>query len=459
MTVVLSNPFKGLEPLGPGDILFGRDGDLTLVTDRVFRGKTTLLFAGSGVGKTSFFQAKFIPEITGRYSEDMQVKFYNKWAGEDPLAGLKSALGAKSGQTLLQFFERNAESQATSWILVLDQFEELFTRHVYGPHFETFREELCESINKTDASVRFVLSMREEFLGELSVFDSRIPDLFGNYYRLKNPDKKQAELIIRFTANKAGAGVNDEGLRALIEDLSKVEVDTGRSRNADEIKRDYVVPPHLQLVCRGLWDQEMKNGAAKNGGFEFLRDYLKAEGTGRQNPARQILQRFCEDQMDQLTSEQQVLAAKAFDFLITSQGAKMSYELNSLARHMNTAEGVLGATLQKLSNPKTRILRKSQWQDELWFELYHDMYAPIMYEWKQRLDEKQEGEREREQRAGTCDRRAIQAEAKGNPDVALMFWLLAIEQRDTEERRREVARLTRDVIALERTFRHEGPVT
>lgn len=458
MNTAQNNPFKGLEPLGPGDMLFGRDGDLTLVTDRIFRSKTTLLFAGSGVGKTSFFRAKFIPDINARYGEEVQVRYYNEWAREDPLAGLKDALGAEPGESLQKFFERTAQTQASSWILVLDQFEELFTHHVYRPHFGAFRDELCDAINRTDPSVRFTLSMREEFLGELSVFDSRIPDVFGNYYRLKNPDRQQAEQIIRLTANTANAVVNDAGLTALIEDLSKVEAGTGRSRDAGEIQRDYVVPPHLQLVCRGLWELQSVN-ESENGGFEFLRGYTAQERAGRQNPARQILQKFCTDQMDALTRDQQVLAAQAFDFLVTSQGAKMSYELKSLARHMNTEENVLATILERLSNPKTRILRESQWQDERWFELYHDMYAPIMYEWKQRLDEQQKKEREREQSAGMCDRRAIQAEARGNPDKALLFWLLAMGQRDTDDRRRQAGRLTRDVTALERTFRHEGPVT
>src|SRR5689334_5102379 len=122
MSNALNNPFKGLEPLGPGDMLFGRDGDLTLVTDRIFRGKTTLLFAGSGVGKTSFFRAKFIPAITGRYGAEMQVRYYNEWGGEDPLKGLQRALGAERDESLQTFFERTAHLQPSSWILVLDQF-------------------------------------------------------------------------------------------------------------------------------------------------------------------------------------------------------------------------------------------------------------------------------------------------------------------------------------------------
>src|SRR5271165_394215 len=64
----VANPFKSLVPFGAKDwqTLFGRDADLDLVLNRIHSGKCTLLFAGSGVGKTSFLRAKLIPELESR---------------------------------------------------------------------------------------------------------------------------------------------------------------------------------------------------------------------------------------------------------------------------------------------------------------------------------------------------------------------------------------------------------
>ena len=47
-----ANPFRDLEPYTREDraSFFGRDSDLTLDLDRVLTRRTTLLFAGSGVG-------------------------------------------------------------------------------------------------------------------------------------------------------------------------------------------------------------------------------------------------------------------------------------------------------------------------------------------------------------------------------------------------------------------------
>jgi len=62
---VRENPFLGLKPYELEDRkkLYGRDKDLILMKDRIFSARTTLLFAGSGVGKTSFLNAKIRPEF------------------------------------------------------------------------------------------------------------------------------------------------------------------------------------------------------------------------------------------------------------------------------------------------------------------------------------------------------------------------------------------------------------
>src|SRR6266852_4114500 len=113
------NPFKGLAPYEPGEQLFGRDADLLLMKDRIFRARTTLLFAGSGVGKTSFFQAKFIPELERRYRQEFLVRYHNEWSGKDPLVALKESLGVGAGKSLIEFFRQRNQTAARTWVLVL----------------------------------------------------------------------------------------------------------------------------------------------------------------------------------------------------------------------------------------------------------------------------------------------------------------------------------------------------
>src|SRR4051812_16409740 len=392
---VKANPFIGLESYteDQGNRLFGRDRDLLLMADRVTSKRTTLLFAASGVGKTSFLRAKVCPSLERYY----KVIFHKKWSGRgEPLDPLKEKICRRasmeiSHDPLVDLIAR-ASSQKTAsgparWCLALDQFEEIFQYHTYEDYFPRCIDELCKAIDSTQVNLSVIFSMREEFLGELSVFDNRIPDLFANYYRLKYPNVHQAEEIIRRLSEAAGRPVDEKGLDRLVADLSTLERGVGsfaeRSPDAPigkrQVRRDFVVPPYLQIVCQRLWDQdsgEKEDNALPDAGSRFLKGYQRGQ-------AQKLLEAFCNEKLSGLSNAERWRAFKAFDFLVTKQGAKMAYEVKSLARHTHIREDRLYESLHKLSLPDTRILRESGGPDgSRWFELYHDIYGTIVDRWK-----------------------------------------------------------------------------
>jgi WD40 repeat protein len=473
------NPFKGLRPYKQEDRdrLFGRDRDLILMKDRIFSARTTLLFAGSGVGKTSFLNAKVIPEI----EKQCAVIWHNRWTGADeeevdefsddhgirmwpPRALIRDLVrtfrshpedegstaprarrATQSSEDLLEAEVRRTISenlrpsdrtprklsealscfrksgataraynsqQKDRCVLILDQFEEVFQYHAYEDYFREFVRDLCEIINSDDYQVRVVFSMREEFLGELSIFDNKIPDLFINYYRLRYPDKDEAQDIIRRTCQLSGINPNESNLAALVEDLSKIEKGSGsfaerstyqEGASTRIIKRNFVAPPYLQIACDRLWiaqyagngKQAEADAAALSvtgaSNFKpFLIDYQAGSDVvdhERGGDAQKALRAFCEEKLSapHLNRTQQDIVARAFGFLVTKQGAKMAYELRSLADHMEERVRPLKVALEKLSQDDAKILRESRGPDRsYWFELYHDMYATIVDEWKVR---------------------------------------------------------------------------
>lgn len=426
------NPFKGLRPYLPtdADVLFGRDADFTLMRERLRAGRTTLLFAASGVGKTSFLRARFLPHIT----DEFKVCYHRAWADQPPLAAVCQALqeqvpeyrpGPTLARSLAAFERRTPESvdlrkplplhppapPPNDLVLVLDQFEEIFQYWSYRSEFTAFLHQICDVITRQSLGVRVVLSMRDDFLGRLSVFDNRIPDLFNNYYRLTSPTKKQAMEIIQRTASGAGAAVDSAGLHALVDDLatlrrvapssklvefrshqiqkaSRLDVISRAFRpfvrlfrmvfprrepkpDVSDIRRDFVVPPYLQIVCQALWDRREE---------PFLAGYTTAGA----DSAAKILEGFCTQRLRDLGSERRRdLAARAFDFLMTREGAKMAYQLDRLAEHMGVKKAELFPVLEQLSDEQRPVLRRFKGNDgSWWFELYHDMYALILYEWK-----------------------------------------------------------------------------
>ena len=482
----IKNPFKGLRPFKQEEEeeLFGRDRDLILMKDRILSCRTTLLFAGSGVGKTSFLNAKVIPALEKQYC----VISHNRWTGAEaksddssldrprfqmwplqafgrwflesviepfwmrrnisdvPVGGAeKTASGdALPNQTeaprnkaaaviqraisrslrpgskrrlsrVLSIFKKRPESkvQQIPCILILDQFEEIFQYHAYEQYFQDFISDLCDVINDDNYQVRVVFSMREEFLGELSVFDNRIPDLFNNYYRLRYPEKDDARYIITQTCNLVNVESVPENLDRLVDDLSTIEknFDAGgaaneRDRSVRLVRRNFVPPPYLQIVCDTLWKQQFDgpDGAVAKP-VRFLENYkVRAENAvnGDESDAQKALREFCKAKLSQpfLRTWEQSLAARVFDFLVTKQGAKMAYELRSLASHMGERVWTLKHVLQKLSRPEARILRETRGPEgSYWFELYHDMYAGVVDHWKREYA-KQESRHERRRQAG-----------------------------------------------------------
>src|SRR5215471_464405 len=88
-----TNPFKLLDPYTKQDRLFGRDGDVVLVVARIASARTTLLFSGTGIGKTSFLQAKLIPHLEREY----RIVMFSRWTGNKPAADLRQAILTELG--------------------------------------------------------------------------------------------------------------------------------------------------------------------------------------------------------------------------------------------------------------------------------------------------------------------------------------------------------------------------
>jgi len=385
---IAANPFKGLRPYEENDQvpLFGRDRDLVVMQDRILTSRTTLLFANSGVGKTSFLQARLIPEIKSRYS----VCYYNEWTGQDPLQGLLRTIANTAAELdgdqpsvlvlaggLRKLFNTQPGQR---WFLILDQFEEAFQNHRWQPYFEHFINELCDLVVDEDVPARIIFAMRGEFLGDLSVFDNRIPDVFNSYYHLKHPDKLGAATIIEQTCAHFDIQVNDGKLDILLDDLCRAEPlpFVGSATSTDGLKGrppgPFVFPGYLQLVCRRIWEE-----APLASGDRFLDRYERGQ-------AAQIVKVICIEKLAQFSHPERVSIAGALDLLITPYGAKVPCELRLLAAHLREAPEKLRPLLSRLADKDSPILRERHASDgSIWFELYHDMWAPGLLQFQQEI--------------------------------------------------------------------------
>ena len=159
-------------------------------------------------------------------------------------------------------------------VLLFDQFEEVFTRFVdvgaTGAQVQSdlpdwrlrraFFEELqalytreAQLDGKESAPcalpIRFVLSMRSEYIGKLDAVRAFVPTLDQCTAHLQLLTVEEAAKAVRAPAREFGYGYAPECYEQLIADLTK----EGR----------YVEPTHMNIVCEYLWNAKGRELAAR----------------------------------------------------------------------------------------------------------------------------------------------------------------------------------------------------
>ena len=198
-----SGPYKGLRPYTEADQnrFFAREADCKILIDKILANRLTLLFAASGVGKSSLLQAAVLPQLKHPGQENLDVVYHNDWVTK-PLAGLKQvvlktlqARGRVDSEVLPEKLEEQSIKDFFGFctlftrrplVVMLDQFEEFFQYQRYRADFRPFIRQLAALITDRETPVAVVISMREDFALELNAFKPALPTLlFENFYRLE----------------------------------------------------------------------------------------------------------------------------------------------------------------------------------------------------------------------------------------------------------------------------------
>lgn len=383
-------PYIGLRPYREDEQgkFFGRNTDKAILVDKILGNRLTLLFAASGVGKSSLLQAAVIPQLKAASGENLTVVCNTDWVS-DPLQRVpESLLNTLRGEKLLSdgvmpdndtlaaavemgsFFARRAPL-----VLILDQFEEFFRYQRHGASFQAFIAQLTDIINDLALPVSVVISMREDFAMELNAFKPALPNLlFENYYRLEKLTRTAALQAIIDPARQVGCEYEPALLERLLQDL--------QDRQREQLSLPHVIttdrveqidPPYLQIVCAYLWRLKPASDSTLR-----LSSYEQAGGVDG------ILRYFLDDALNHLATADKQLASKAFDYLAAQRGMKMAYPVDVLARILRVKPHKLDKVLAKLAKRDMNILRDQTRNGVVWYELYHDMFSDSIEQWNNR---------------------------------------------------------------------------
>jgi CHASE2 domain-containing sensor protein len=400
-------PYVGLDYFAEDDagLFFGRDGERKRIIGNLRASRLTLLYAESGVGKTSLLRAGVSARIRQLAARNLAERgsaryvpvVFSSWR-DDPTPGLIAAIEAAvrplvgddepvalRRDALEHAIEDVAKVVDATPLLILDQFEEHFLYEPDGD--EGFDDELARCVNRRDLRANFLISVREDAYPQIGPrFKSRIPDVYGNYLHLDFLDQEAAREAVRepvrafnerLEADAARFEVEPALVEAVLDQVrrGRVTIGDGAGGDVEAAGPARVETAYLQLVMKRLWDEELAAGSTR----------LRLETLERLGGADTIVRGHLDDVLAKLPSDQRDAAAAAFRFLVTSSGRKIALSSEELRDFSDAEAAALEPALEHLE--RERILRPvpSEERDGVArHEIYHDVLAPPILDWRRR---------------------------------------------------------------------------
>jgi CHASE2 domain-containing sensor protein len=441
-------PYVGLDYFAEEDagLFFGRDDERKRISGNLRASRLTLLYAESGVGKSSLLRAGVsarlrqhaVRNVIERGRPGLVPVVFSSWRG-DPTADLIAAL-EEAARPLLQrddvvlrrdtldhAIEDVAASAAGTPLVILDQFEEHFLDETDTD--ERFDEALARCVNRRDLRANFLIAIREDAYSLIgSRFKAHIPNVYANFLHLDFLDAEAARTAIlqplaAFNTSREGraapVSIEPELVDAVIDQVRRGRVAMGDAGTAgvEGHDRSRVETAYLQLVMKRLWDEEIGLGS----------DRLRLETLRRLGGADTIVHGHLDDAMARLPAPQRDAATAALRFLVTSAGRKIALSSDELREFTDVDAATLDPALEHLE--RERILRPvpaTEPGGAARHEIFHDVLAPAIRDWR-RAEAERRLERVR-RRARRLERRnrvlsaAVIALAALAVGLALYLW-------------------------------------
>ncbi len=216
-----NHPYRGLASFTAADAqdFFGREAEAQAVANRLRVNPLLAMVGPSGVGKSSFVQAGVAPLL----AQELQLVVVRP--GNTPLATLVAkikALGvdtegllgelAKDPSALGRRLVAFARAQKTSYLLVVDQFEELLTLCANAEERDRYAAVVVGAAKNPDDPVRVVLTLRDDFLIRAQGLEALKDHLSTGLHLLATPSENDLLRILTQPLKRVGFAFEDAEL-------------------------------------------------------------------------------------------------------------------------------------------------------------------------------------------------------------------------------------------------------
>jgi hypothetical protein len=396
-------PYPGLVPYGEDEaqLFFGRELEVENVITSLLVSRVKVLTGPGSAGRTSVLRAGVVAGLRAEAVEAREspvaVCQLGSWRG-DPARELQAAARegllaltgeeppSSEGLTLVETLRLWTAAAGATLLLVLDQFEDYFLYHPNGIDADgrTFARELARIVNDVSVPIHVLISIREESLGKLDVFEGQIPRLSEQPLRIDHLDLGAARLAIEgpiarwnaeLPADQQPVEIDPALVDAVLESAS-IGVDVFGGANLEDSSGARVEAPFLQLVLAHLWRAMSENRS----------NTLSLDLLQRLGGAQVIVEGYLGQALGRLTVTEQDIAADCFAFLVTRNRTRIAQSASYLAEWVQRPEREVAAVLDRLSSGDgARILRciaPAAGAGSVEYELFLTMLVEPILEWR-----------------------------------------------------------------------------
>jgi WD40 repeat protein len=396
-------PYVGLQPFEEADraFFFGRERDQRVIISNLLSSPLTILYGSSGVGKSSVLMAGVVPQLHRERPKTPVVVFRN-WVDRDFQLALTRACietvwalhtdqpRPAATMPLDEVLRACAEAAHGTVLVIFDQFEEYFLYHPKDSDAASaFEAQFARAVNREDVDVGFLIALRDDSLSRLDRFQERIHNLLSNRLRLNHLDADAAQQAIRRplevwngmqAAGGQPMGIEDSLVDELLRQVRIGQVSAGRHGGSGGPRHDegFIEAPFLQLVMVRLWAEERAAGSGM----------LRRATLDRLRGANEIVRTHLDIAMARLDATSRAVCASFFDRLVTPTGSKIACSAADLTSWAGALAPHVPAVLQALTDARNRILRTVSVPDNpeaTRYEVFHDVLAPAILDWRQRF--------------------------------------------------------------------------
>ena len=393
--------YPGAQPFSDNEfsrkLFFGRDQASTALTDQILANRMVVVYAKSGLGKTSLLNAGVAPRLRDDRYLPLFVRVNDVEQG--PFASVLDGIRSEAERQRVEYVPGAAGSlwsffkTVEFWqgdllltpVLILDQFEELFTLQPEQAR-ESFLNELSylvrgvrpSSAPDTDRALgeeppplRIVLSLREDFLGFLEEASDHIPQILDHRFRLAPLNLQAAADAITGPASLEDPGLATKPFRFDGNAITDILDHLSRRKTKPMAQPTrYVEPFQLQLVCRRI--EEIVAERQRGSSAEIA---IGIKDIGGEAGIRETLRNFYTNSVDALPTKRVRRAARRLceQFLISPEGRRLSLEETEIQKQLNLSPDILHLLVTR------RLLRSENRSDSSYYELSHDaLIEPVL---------------------------------------------------------------------------------